>query len=324
MGLADRADAPTRAALRRRAPARGGRAGAGQRARLLLADEPTGALDSATSELVLDLLFGLRDRLGMTMILVSYDAAIGARADRTVTIADGVLRDGDPAPKEPVPASSAPVDSVAVRGIERAATHSPDRRLRWSRSSCQPAPPPARTLLTAAGIAVGVATIVALLSFTQGLRESAAGFVHLGGSELGVFQANVSDPTASLLPEATVERLKERPQVADATPLLLIVEAVKQDPAAMLFGARPDGFFARQLVIVRGARPANGTREALLGDRLAAQLKAGPGTTLATPRPSIPSRRHLPLRHPLRGLGRRLSTSPRPSAGAARQARRPT
>jgi ABC-type lipoprotein export system ATPase subunit len=63
--------------------------------RLLLADEPTGALDSVTSERVLDLLFGLRDRLGMTMILVSYDEAIGARADRTVTIADGLIRDHD-------------------------------------------------------------------------------------------------------------------------------------------------------------------------------------------------------------------------------------
>jgi putative ABC transport system ATP-binding protein len=62
--------------------------------RLLLADEPTGALDSATSERILDLLFGLRDRLGMTMILVSYDSAIGERADRTVTIADGVLSGG--------------------------------------------------------------------------------------------------------------------------------------------------------------------------------------------------------------------------------------
>jgi predicted ABC-type transport system involved in lysophospholipase L1 biosynthesis ATPase subunit len=61
--------------------------------RLLLADEPTGALDSQTSERVLDMLFGLRDRLGMTMIVVSYDEAIGARADRTVTIADGLIRD---------------------------------------------------------------------------------------------------------------------------------------------------------------------------------------------------------------------------------------
>jgi putative ABC transport system ATP-binding protein len=62
--------------------------------RLLLADEPTGALDSTTSERILDLLFGLRDRFGMTMIVVSYDGAIGARADRTVTISDGVLRGG--------------------------------------------------------------------------------------------------------------------------------------------------------------------------------------------------------------------------------------
>ncbi len=67
--------------------------------RLLLADEPTGALDSATSERILDLLFGLRDRLGMTMVVVSYDSAVGPRVDRTVTISDGVLRDESlPAP----------------------------------------------------------------------------------------------------------------------------------------------------------------------------------------------------------------------------------
>jgi putative ABC transport system ATP-binding protein len=59
--------------------------------RLLLADEPTGALDSTTSERVLDLLFQLRDRFGMTMLVVSYDAAVGARADRTVTLVDGRL-----------------------------------------------------------------------------------------------------------------------------------------------------------------------------------------------------------------------------------------
>jgi putative ABC transport system permease protein len=139
-----------------------------------------------------------------------------------------------------------------------------------------------RTVLTAAGIAVGIATIVALLSFTQGLRESAAGFVHLGGSELGVFQANVSDPTTSLLPESTVERLKRLPQVADATPLLLIVEGVRGEAAAVVFGARPDGFFSRQLVIVAGRRPpAGASGEILVGDRLAAQAKVAPGATLA-------------------------------------------
>jgi predicted ABC-type transport system involved in lysophospholipase L1 biosynthesis ATPase subunit len=74
--------------------------------RLLLADEPTGALDSATSERVLDLLFGLRDRLGMTMIVVSYDGAIGARAERTVTIVDGVLSDDQSAAASPAAATA--------------------------------------------------------------------------------------------------------------------------------------------------------------------------------------------------------------------------
>jgi len=59
--------------------------------RLLLADEPTGALDSATSARVLDLLFSLRDRLGMTLLVVSYDRSVGARANRTITLVDGAI-----------------------------------------------------------------------------------------------------------------------------------------------------------------------------------------------------------------------------------------
>ena len=59
--------------------------------RLLLADEPTGAVDSITSQLVLDLLGEIRERRGMTMIVVSYDPQVGARADRMVTVTDGVL-----------------------------------------------------------------------------------------------------------------------------------------------------------------------------------------------------------------------------------------
>ena len=59
--------------------------------RLLLADEPTGALDSRTSSRVLDLLADLRDRRGMTVVIVSYDPEVGARADRMVHVADGRL-----------------------------------------------------------------------------------------------------------------------------------------------------------------------------------------------------------------------------------------
>jgi putative ABC transport system ATP-binding protein len=57
--------------------------------RLLLADEPTGAVDSITSQLILDLLLEVRARRGMTLIVVSYDPQVGERADRMVTVIDG-------------------------------------------------------------------------------------------------------------------------------------------------------------------------------------------------------------------------------------------
>jgi putative ABC transport system permease protein len=139
----------------------------------------------------------------------------------------------------------------------------------------------ARTALTAIGIAVGVATVVALLAFTQGLRNVAAGFVHLGGSGLGVFQANVSDPTASILPEKMVGRLEGSPLVARATGLLLLVEAVEGNPEAIVFGADPGGFFSKQLVIIRGRLPSSPANEVLVGDRFAATDRLRPGSSLS-------------------------------------------
>jgi putative ABC transport system ATP-binding protein len=59
------------------------------RPRLLLADEPTGNLDGATGALVMDLLFGLRAQTGTTLMLITHDAALAARCDRTIHIADG-------------------------------------------------------------------------------------------------------------------------------------------------------------------------------------------------------------------------------------------
>jgi putative ABC transport system ATP-binding protein len=57
--------------------------------RLLLADEPTGSLDSDTSAQVLGLLRRLRDEHGMTILLVTNDAAVSREADRTLQLLDG-------------------------------------------------------------------------------------------------------------------------------------------------------------------------------------------------------------------------------------------
>ena len=59
--------------------------------RLLLADEPTGALDSVTGKQVLDLLDELRRAHGMTIILVTNDGDVAAHADRRLRLRDGVI-----------------------------------------------------------------------------------------------------------------------------------------------------------------------------------------------------------------------------------------
>jgi ABC-type lipoprotein export system ATPase subunit len=66
--------------------------------RLLLADEPTGALDMEGSRRVLDLLEAARARRGMTLLVVSYDDAIADRADRRLQLCDGRLLSGSGQP----------------------------------------------------------------------------------------------------------------------------------------------------------------------------------------------------------------------------------
>jgi putative ABC transport system ATP-binding protein len=61
---------------------------------LLLADEPTGALDSTTGAQVLALIQDVRDRRGTTVLVVTNDEHVAERADRTLRMRDGVIRDG--------------------------------------------------------------------------------------------------------------------------------------------------------------------------------------------------------------------------------------
>jgi putative ABC transport system ATP-binding protein len=58
---------------------------------LLFADEPTGSLDAATGEAVIQLMFELNRERGSTLVLVTHDPSIAARCGRTITIAAGRL-----------------------------------------------------------------------------------------------------------------------------------------------------------------------------------------------------------------------------------------
>ena len=56
---------------------------------VVLADEPTGNLDSATREEIQSLFFDLRDRLGQTFIIVTHDETLAEHSDRKIVMSDG-------------------------------------------------------------------------------------------------------------------------------------------------------------------------------------------------------------------------------------------
>lgn len=73
---------------------------------LLLADEPTGNLDSATGAKILDMLEEIRGATKRTMIIVTHDAATAKRADRVVRLTDGLVSDAT-VPTEPTQPAAA-------------------------------------------------------------------------------------------------------------------------------------------------------------------------------------------------------------------------
>ena len=58
---------------------------------ILLADEPTGNLDGPNGQAIMDLLFGLRDRHGATLVLVTHAPELAARCDRVIRLSDGQI-----------------------------------------------------------------------------------------------------------------------------------------------------------------------------------------------------------------------------------------
>jgi lipoprotein-releasing system ATP-binding protein len=61
---------------------------------LLLADEPTGNLDSVSADAVFALLREIGRREGMAVLFVTHNAALASRCDRTINVVDGLIVDG--------------------------------------------------------------------------------------------------------------------------------------------------------------------------------------------------------------------------------------
>jgi putative ABC transport system permease protein len=137
-----------------------------------------------------------------------------------------------------------------------------------------------RTALTAAGVALGVGLIVALLSIANGARRTADELIHVGRADFGLFQAGTSDLTLSRLPEELATKVAREPGVAETARIYLF-----STKSLLVFGYDPGGFPGRRMVIVQGQQRGGG---ALLGDHAASRLRVSPGETLRLGRRVFP------------------------------------
>jgi len=132
---------------------------------------------------------------------------------------------------------------------------------------------PVRTALTAAGVALGVGLIVALLSVTAGAKRTKGQLIHVGRADFGLFQRGTSDLTLSRLPDRLARQIQREPGVALTAPIYLYVTK-----ELLVFGLRRGDFPAQRLVVTAGRRPRGAA--ALIGDEAARRHHLAPGRIL--------------------------------------------
>jgi putative ABC transport system permease protein len=137
---------------------------------------------------------------------------------------------------------------------------------------------PMRTALTAAGVSIGVGLIVALLSITNGVANTANQLIHLGRADFGLFQSGTTDLTKSLLPQTLEARIKKEPGVQQVAGIQLYVTTVGKQTSFLVLGMQPGQFPWQRLVLVDGNRPGLG--EIVVGDAALKSFHAKLGDTL--------------------------------------------
>ncbi|MFO7684393.1 MAG: ATP-binding cassette domain-containing protein, partial [Chloroflexota bacterium] len=208
---------------------------------LILADEPTGNLDSKTGEEVMALLQRLNKEQGITLIVVTHDADVAAYADRVVHLRDGKVVDIT------VNSGQLTVNSTqALGGQSSIVNHQstiPVSRLPFSdivRSALRNlGRRPVRNILTAGGVLIGIITLVAMVSFGVGVqKEVQRNFETIGLENIFVsptFEGQEEEsfdpfaqpkPKQALTPEI-VAQLKQLPQVTAVTPELSLPRGIE-------------------------------------------------------------------------------------------------
>jgi macrolide transport system ATP-binding/permease protein len=154
------------------------------RPRLLLADEPTGNLDTRNSNEIMQILSSLNREQGVTIIVVTHETDIAAYADRVLTMRDGQIVSDE---RKPARAKAVPPSSTASEAAEPALP--PETKAAASRAGLSSASwaftwmvltaaaeaiwrNKMRSSLTMLGVFIGVAALIAMVSVGQGANEA--------------------------------------------------------------------------------------------------------------------------------------------------------
>ncbi len=140
---------------------------------IVLADEPTGNLDSTSSTEIMEIITRLNREQGITVILVTHDPDVGAYADRTISFRDGQVISDVRKPGVPVRSAAPAVHDDAPGDI----TSSADEALTFAAMAVSAAAKALRrnkmrAVLTMLGIFIGVAAVIAMVAVGDGARAS--------------------------------------------------------------------------------------------------------------------------------------------------------
>ena len=170
---------------------------------LILADEPTGNLDSRTGAEVMALLRELNAEQIITLIVVTHDEEVAAYADRIVHLRDGAVVDIERT------AAARELPAFQKAGSSGANLHDGVKHLSFSDTVGAAlnnlGRRPVRNILTAAGVLIGIITLVAMVSFGVGVqREVQRNFESIGLENIFVSpqfaEGDAFDPFASPRP----------------------------------------------------------------------------------------------------------------------------
>lgn len=191
------------------------------RGKVILADEPTGALDAENSKVIMEIL-KQRSREGYTIVLVTHDETIAAYADRTITLSDGSIVSNE-IHRPSVHNESVEVNYETQGFGKRAATVFGDALSMSMQTICAEK---LRASLTMLGVIIGIAATLFVIALGQGAQEKVLSDLNaMGAASIEVHPGegfgDIQSWRLNSLSLKDVQELQERPFVKAASPVLL-------------------------------------------------------------------------------------------------------